>query len=57
MLIVFKKTKSSNLAPMEVEILLLFPLKSKRLKRTAGRMLIIKQIVSAPKENCGFIFE
>jgi hypothetical protein len=42
---------------MEVEILLIFYLKSKRLQRTAGRMLIIKQIVSAPKENYGFVFE
>jgi len=42
---------------MEVEILLFFSLKNKRLERTAGRMLIIKQIVSAPEENCGFVFE
>jgi hypothetical protein len=42
---------------MEVENLLLFPLKSKSLERTAGRMLIMKQIVCAPKENCGFVFE
>ncbi|PXY47155.1 hypothetical protein DMB68_08410 [Flavobacterium hydrophilum] len=46
---VHKKAKYYPLAPIKVEILLLFSLKSKRLQRKAGRCLLKKTNHSASK--------
>jgi hypothetical protein len=46
-----KKIKYLSLAPIEVKILFIFPLKIKRLQRIAGPMTPKKPNLSAPKIN------